>query len=291
MKNQMKYIAALLLFGFNGIVASQITLSSYEIVYLRTLIGSVLLIVLFRLSGGRFRMKQYKRDSLFLLLSGAAMGASWMFLYEAYQQLGVSFASLLYYCGPVIVMVLSPVVFKEKLTALKAAGFLAVLAGVFLVNGKAMGGGNDWGLLCGLLSAVMYAAMVICNKNSKHIVGLENATIQLTVSFLTVAAFTILRQGVFIPVRASELPWILFLGLVNTGLGCYLYFSPLDQLPVQTVAVCGYIEPLSAVIFSALLLNETMTLTQIIGAGCIIGGAMLGELPGMKNKKAPDLSG
>ena len=51
------------------------------------------------------------------------MGASWMFLYEAYQQIGVSLASLLYYCGPVIVMVLSPLIFKEKLTAPKAVGF------------------------------------------------------------------------------------------------------------------------------------------------------------------------
>ncbi len=55
-------------------------------------------------------------------------------------------------------------------------------------------------------------------------------------------------------------------------------FSPLSRLPVQTVAIFGYLEPLSAVAFSALLLGEEMTLIQIIGAGLIIGGAMVGEL-------------
>ena len=73
-------------------------------------------------------------------------------------------------------------------------------------------------------------------------------------------------------------PWILVLGLVNTGIGCYLYFSPLSKLPVQTVAVCGYLEPLSAVLFAALLLGEKMSALQYIGAVCIIGGAMIGEI-------------
>ena len=65
---------------------------------------------------------------------------------------------------------------------------------------------------------------------------------------------------------------------MNTGFGCYLYISPLAELPVQTVAVCGYLEPLSAVIFAALLLGEKMSLLQYLGALCIIGAAMIGEL-------------
>ena len=56
----IKYISALLLFGLNGIVASHIPLNSYEIVFLRTLIGSVLLIVLFLLGKGKFHMGKTK---------------------------------------------------------------------------------------------------------------------------------------------------------------------------------------------------------------------------------------
>lgn len=279
MKNYIKYFAALLLFGFNGIVASHISLSSYEIVYLRTFIGSLLLIVIYKLTGRHFHIKGNKKDSLFILLSGIAMGASWMLLYEAYQQIGVSFSTLLYYSGPVIVMVLSPLVFREKLKSSKIIGFLIVLIGILLVNGKAiLSDGNTWGVFCGAMSAVMYSAMVICNKQSKNIVGFENSVLQLAIGFLTVAIFTITRQGVLLHISTNEIPWILFLGLVNTGLGCYLYFSSIDKLSVQTVAVCGYIEPLSAVVFSALLLGERMNRLQIIGTVCIIGGAMIGEL-------------
>ncbi len=279
-----KYISALLLFGLNGIVASHIPLNSYEIVFLRTLIGSILLIALFLIGKGKFDIKAYKKDTVFIALSGVAMGTSWMFLYEAYQQIGVSLASLLYYCGPVIVMILSPLIFKEKFTFHKIIGFATVLIGIVFVNGNATNGnGNSWGLLCGGLSAVMYFFMVTLNKQSKNITGMENSVIQLVVSFFTVAVFVGGKQGFVINIPTDTWGWILILGIVNTGIGCYLYFSPLSKLPVQTVAVCGYLEPLSAVVFATVLLGEKMTIIQIIGAVCIIGGAMIGEL--IKTKK------
>ncbi len=278
-KALIKYISALLLFGLNGVVASHIPLNSYEIVFLRTLIGSALLLLLFLLGQGKFHIKEHKKDALFIFLSGVAMGTSWMFLYEAYQQIGVSLSSLLYYCGPVIVMILSPLLFREKLTAPKLLGFTVVLVGVFLVNGNVFdGNGNTWGLFCGAMSAVTYFFMVTLNKQAKNIGGMENAVIQLIVSFLSVAVFVLIKQGVAIHVPLHAWPWILILGVVNTGIGCYLYFSPLSKLPVQTVAICGYLELLSAVVFATLLLSEKMTVMQTIGAVCIILGAMIGEL-------------
>lgn len=274
-----KYILALLLFGTNGIVASRIALSSYEIVLLRTMIGSLLLIALFLLNKGRFQFYRRKKDFLFLAISSMAMGISWMFLYEAYQQIGVSLSSLLYYCGPVIVMALSPLLFREKLTLPKIFGFALVLLGLVLVNGNIVGDTQShWGILCGILSAVMYAFMVICNKKALQITGMENATLQLTVSFLTVAVFVTAVKGIQVDATSADLPWILLLGLVNTGIGCYFFFSSINDLPVQTVAICGYLEPLSAVVFSVLLLKESMSLAQVIGAVLIIGGAVLGSI-------------
>ena len=273
-----KYICALLLFGLNGVVASQIALASHEIVFLRTMIGSLLLIIVFYHGKGRFHIKEQKRDYLFIILSGVAMGGSWMFLYEAYRKIGVSLSSLLYYCGPVIVMITSPFIFHEKLTRVKIVGFLCVLCGILLVNGKMAASTNAWGLFCGAMSALMYALMVTLNKQSKWVNGMENSVVQLTASFLTVAVFVGMKQAFVIHIPAQAWPWILVLGIVNTGIGCYLYFSPLSKLPVQTVAICGYLEPLSAVIFASLLLGERMTGLQIAGAVCIIGGAMIGEL-------------
>lgn len=96
------------------------------------------------------------------------MGLSWMFLYEAYGRIGVSIASLLYYCGPVIVMALAPILFKEKLTHQKLIGFAFVLIGIILVNGNLISNEkNLFGLFCGVMSAIMYSFMVILIKKQQ----------------------------------------------------------------------------------------------------------------------------
>ncbi len=275
----LKYIFALLLFGSNGIVASLIHLSSYEIVLLRTLIGSLLLIAIFFIAREKLTFYKYKTQSIFLAVSGIAMGTSWIFLYEAYDEIGVSLASLAYYCGPVIVMILSPFLFGEKLTRIKVCSFLVVLVGIFLVNGTAFENGvSVWGLACGLLSAICYSLMVMFNKKANDITGLENSMLQLFVAFLTVAIFVGIKQGYRMEIDTQSIIPILVLGLLNTGIGCYFYFSSIGKLPVQTVAICGYLEPLSAVLFSVIFLKETMLPIQIIGAVLIIGGAILGKI-------------
>ena len=277
-KAYFKYIIALLLFGSNGIVASNIHLPSVEIVFWRTLIGSLLLVVIFLATRQKITFIKEKRDTLFIVLSGIAMGTSWMFLYEAYSQIGVSLASLSYYCGPVIVMALSPILFKEKLTKNKFMGFFSVLIGIFLVNGTVSGKElNIFGIFCGLMSAVMYSFMVILNKKATKEQGLENSTIQLIVSFLTVAVFVGFKTGYQITISGNDLLWVMVIGLLNTGVGCYFYFSSIGKLPVQTVAICGYLEPLSAVILATIILGETMYPLQILGAILIIGGAVFGE--------------
>lgn len=284
----IKHISALLMFGLNGIVASYINLSSYEIVLFRTLIGSLLLIFIFFLSGGKLTFQHQRKQILYLVISGISMGASWMFLYEAYSQIGVSVATLVYYCGPVVVMILSPIVFKEKLTATKVIGFLSVLAGIFLINGSPDASLNKVGLFCGIMSALTYAFMVMFNKKAKKITGLENAMLQLFISFLTVSVFVGVKQGFAMNVSHESVIPILVLGVINTGVGCYFYFSSISKLPVQTVAVCGYLEPLSAVVFSVIFLREVLAPVQIIGAVLIFGGAIFGEMcKGKTNKNKP----
>jgi len=285
MKNKavFKYITALLLFGSNGIVASYIPLSSYEIVFTRTLIGSLFLSLVFVSLKQKVQFWGNKSHFLYLVISGAAMGASWMFLYEAYAQIGVSIATLAYYCGPVIVMVLSPLIFNEKMTVARIFGFLAVLLGMLFVNGQALLRGSfSWGLIFGILSAFTYAFMVIFNKKAVSITGLENSMLQLIISFITVAIFLGLKQGYSISLSSENLIPILFLGIVNTGIGCYFYFSSIGDLPVQTVAIGGYLEPLSALLFSAVFLGEALSFVQIVGAVLILGGAAFGELFGRK---------
>ena len=78
----IKYILGLLLFGSNGVISGFISLNSYEIVLTRTILGSAFLILLLLLSRQKLQIFRYKREIPYMLLSGIALAANWMFLFE-----------------------------------------------------------------------------------------------------------------------------------------------------------------------------------------------------------------
>ena len=274
----IKYLLSLLLFGSNGIVASHIALDSYDIVFLRTLIGGTVLALAFALTKGKLSFYKNIKDFLYLAGSGLAMGISWMLLFEGYKQNGVSITTLIYYCGPALVMVASPYIFKEKMTNIKILAFAIVMLGMFLVNGQAISQGElTKGLLFAIGSAITYALMIILNKKAASIKGLENSMLQVLVGFVVVGSFVLSDHPLPIDTIKANIWPILFLGIVNTGLGCYLYFSAIPELPVGSVAILGYLDPVSALVFSAMFLQERLSAIQIIGAFLIIGGAIAGE--------------
>lgn len=278
-KSYIKYLSSLLLFGSNGIIASYIPLSSVEIVFTRTLIGSIFLLLIYSATKHEARPRKNSSHLIYIVISGVAMGTSWMFLYEAYARIGVSIATLAYYCGPAIVMILAPILFGENISWIKWLGLISVLAGMVFVNNNVWSeGGNSWGLFCGIMSAILYAVMVIFNKKAVSIVGLQNPVVQLFIAFLTVTIFLVAHQGLSIHIQRESIPFILMLGIVNTGIGCYFYFSSIGQLPVQTVAIFSYLDPLSALVLSSVILGESLTLSQMAGAFLILGGAVFGEI-------------
>lgn len=278
-KSFAKFIASLILFGSNGIVASHIGLPSYDIVVLRTFLGTALLATLLLVSRKRMRSFSNPKSFAFVAISGAFLGISWLLLFEAYGLVGVGTSSLLYYCGPVLVMALSPVLFKEHLTHTRIAGFAVVLIGVMLVNGGTLQGGlSPQGLTYGAVAALCLAAMIVFNKKAEGISGLENALIQIGSAFITALVGTAALHGLSIDVQPADWPAILMLGLVNTGFGCYLYFGSMGKLRAQTVAVCGYIEPVCAVVMAMAFLGEGMSALQILGALLVVAGATATEL-------------
>lgn len=115
----------------------------------------------------------------------------------------------------------------------------------------------------------------------------------MSAAFVTALALTLITQGApsFLSAGvAASIDWraVATLGVVNTGIGCLLYFSAVAKLPVQTVAVVGYLEPLSAVVFSAALLGEAITPVRLMGAALIIGGALFANSPA--NAQTPRLA-
>ena len=271
------YILSMLIFGTNGILVHHISLASSQIILMRTLIGGLLLTLIVLLRGG-FDRAGIQADLLPLLLGGSVLGLNWVALFEAYRQLNVSLATLIYYVGPILVLLFSPLLFREKLNSRKITSVVLVAVGLVCISGSiALRGMSMRGLLTAVVSALFYAAVIIFNKRITHTGGLQTAALELDIAFVIVLIYMMLTVGLPHP-AVSDIPWIAVIGLVNTGLAYLLYFSGLQKLPAQSAALISYVDPVSALVFSALFLHETMTPVQILGAVLIIGGAVFGEL-------------
>ena len=271
------YILAMLIFGTNGYLVAHLSLQGSQIVLVRTLVGGLLLTAIVLLRGGfdREAVRAERRD---LLFGGVALGLNWVALFTAYRLLNVSLATLIYYAGPMLVLLFSPLLFGESLTPQKIAAVAIVAAGLFCITGSITSAGMSLtGLLAAVLSALFYASLIIFNKRIVKTGGMQTAALELDVAFVVVLIYVLLTAGIPHPLKA-DIPYLLVLGLVNTGIAYMLYFTGLQKLPGQSVALISYVDPVSALVFSALLLHETMTPLQVLGAVLIIGGALLGEL-------------
>lgn len=288
MHARIKIITAMLIFGSIGAFVRNINLSSSEIAFLRGVIGSIFLIgVSFFLRQGpsyqELSYKSIKRNILLLSLSGAALGINWIFLFQAYQYTSIANATLSYYFAPIIVIILAPLILKEKLTPVRVVCVFAAMFGLFLIV-KAGNGNLDYsyqhttGIIYGLLAAIFYAGVILMNKFIKNLSDFETTLVQLISAVLVLLPYVALKNGFsFSGVNSKSVILILIVGIIHTGFAYFLYFTAIRDLKGQTIAVLSYLDPISAMIIAAVFLGESMGFIQIIGGMLILGSAFLSE--------------
>lgn len=293
---KLKIIAAMLIFGSIGLFVKNVDLPSSGIAFLRGIIGSLfLLAVSIFVKQKKFSVQMIKKNGLLLLLSGAAIGFNWIFLFQAYKYTTISNATLSYYFAPVFVMILAPFVLKEKLTPLKVGSILTAMLGLFLVvniqNGET--GGTAYhhaiGILYGLSAAGLYASAILMNKFIKSLSGFETTLVQLMVAALVLFPYSFFKDHLNLSgLNSQTILFILILGIIHTGVAYFLYFTSLQELKGQTIAVLSYIDPISAVVIAAIFLGESMSTIQIVGGILILGSTFVSERLEMKGQKMSD---
>ena len=281
MKYYLMFVAAMLIFGSNGVFASMLDMSGAQLVLMRTLIGGAVLLIIILISRSRTPKEVLIREKWRLLFAGVCLGANWALLFEAYNLMNVSLATLTYYTAPVLVLVLAPFVLKERQNSLAYVGMLVVVVGMLLVVGTDFGDGGVTvtGLIVGLGSAVFYAMLMLVNKKISGVSGLNLTFIEIIIAAAILLPYVFATSGgVPLPTDARGIFALLFLCTVNTGFACWLYFSSMNRLPAKAVALMGYFDPVSALVFSAVFLDERLSTVQFIGAVLVLAGALVGQL-------------
>ncbi len=271
-------------FGTLALFVKNISLPPGEIALFRALIASAAIILYKALTAEKILFTQIKKELPVLFLSGAAMAFNWIFLFKAYHHTSVSIATLSYYFAPVIVMIASPILFKETLSRKQILCFMMASCGLVMiigVSGTDQSHGNFTGIAFGLVAAALYATVILLNKHIKSVTGIDRTLIQFFAAIIILLPYIYLTAGIHI---TSLDRWgllnLLILGTIHTGITYCLYFSSLKDLKGQEAAIFSYIDPLIAIIISVMILNESMSPVQIIGGVMILGFTLLNELNG-----------
>ncbi|MBR6525818.1 MAG: EamA family transporter [Clostridia bacterium] len=278
-------ILSMTIFGTVGVFRRYIPLPSSVIALFRGGVGTLVLFLAILLRGKKTAGLGKNKGLLFL--SGAMIGFNWILLFEAYNHTTVATATLCYYMAPVLVLLFSPLVLGEKWTIKKLVCIVAAFAGMVLVSGVLSSGFSVKELLgvgLGLGAAALYATVILLNKRIQGVEALDKTAAQMLSATVVLLPYVLLTEKVSaLSFTGPSLALLLGMGIVHTGFAYVLYFGSLRKLSAHTAAIFSYIDPVVAVLLSALFLGETLRMGGVIGTLLILGAAVLGEMPDKKD--------
>ncbi|MBP9989378.1 MAG: EamA family transporter [Ruminococcus sp.] len=278
---------AMFIFGTLGPFINNISFPSSFIAFSRAVIGTAFILLFMLVTKHKTDIKAVLKNLKLLIPSGIAMGFNWICLFEAYKYTGVAVATLCYYMAPVIVIILSPFILKEKFTKINLISSACAVIGAVLISGVVNGAVKSIkGIVLGLTAAVLYSSIVIMNKFVSDLHPLETTLIQLASAAVTMLPYIIFTENISdFSFDKKSIILTSIVGILHTGIAYVIYFGSVQKIPAQTTAVFSYIDPVTAIIISTVFLNEKMTIIQIAGTILILGATLLNEIAPQKRKE------
>ena len=280
----IKLTGSMLIFGSIGLLVRFIPLPSSVIAFVRASIGVLFLLLVLITKRTKLSRQAIKSNAIYLLLSGAAIGFNWILLFESYRFTSVAVSTLCYYMAPIIVIILSPWILKERLTAKRFICVMVALGGMIFVSGifkiNTIQKTTLTGVGLGLAAAMLYASAILLNKKMHGIHALDRTVCQLLVAAIVLFPYNLTTVDIdSLTITPLTFGLLAVIGIVHTGLAYYLYFGSMEHLSGQSVAFASYIDPVVAVILSVVILRETFDIYTAMGAVAILAAAWISELP------------
>ena len=283
-KAKLMLILAMFIFGTIGIFRKYIPLPSSVIALARGSIGMLFLLVWVLLKGEKISFQAIKNNCFFLGLSGFFLGFNWILLFEAYQYTSVATATLCYYMAPIMVILVSPFLLKEHLSRKKMLCVSVARVGIIFVSGVTEVGMSHLsevkGILFGLGAALFYASIMLLNQKIKDISAYDKTITQLGIASIVLLPYTLMTENISeITLTPISMIMLIIVCVIHTGIAYALYFGSMGDLKAQTIALFSYIDPIVAIILSALFLKEHMSIMGAVGAVLVLGATLISELP------------
>lgn len=293
-KSKIKFIFSMIVFGTIGVVSHFIPLSSSAIVFYRALLATIFLLsatIIFKRKCDVVNLKKYFIN---LIFAGIFMGVNWVLQFEAFKISSVSIGTVCYNTMPIFVLILTPIMYKQKISFRAIICILVAMIGVIFVSNIFITGFKSTellGALCGVCAAIFYALVVMIGKKIQ-LNSYDKVIIQFIVATLIMIPYIIIDKNssffFYDNIDSSTmilgLIMIIILGFFHTGFSYLVYFDSINLLKPEDIAIYTYIDPVVALILASIILKEKMNILQVIGAVLILGSTLFNEMVAIKHK-------
>ncbi|MHB1322961.1 MAG: DMT family transporter [Coriobacteriia bacterium] len=285
-----RIVGAGLIWGSIPLLSRQVEASAFVIVFWRVVFAGLAIAAFLGLRGRLGELMALpSRKKLGLAAMGAILALNWVLFFSALKLTDVAVAVLLAYCGPIFVTAFAPLVTREPFDRRVLVPLALALAGTAVIVGPReleLGGTHLLGAGLAFASAFTYAMLVL---NAKRLLKGIPATVYMLGEDITAAAI-LLPVVLFSAGPSGPVEWgsLLALGVIHTAFTGFMFLSALRTVRADQAAVLTYAEPVSAVAFAALFLNESVTLPMALGGAMVVlGGVLVARMEPAPGMEAP----
>ena len=261
------------LLGYFGVTLMHAHLSIYTMLFWRFVVGA--------LAVGMLLVPQYKtlfhapKELLKITLYGILFYSPTAILYfMACKYIGTGLAMATFFVYPVIVILLNKILYNTIVPRIYYGIVVLMMVGMILLADIETENFDCCGLLLGLASALTYSFYVILSKKSD--VAPLPSTLMVSIGCIVTCFCAALYEGsLFVPQGIDVWIKIVGVGLLCTALPMLLLLKALKYISSEKASLLSVLEPIFVLIFGVLLLEETITLLQVVGIVIVLCGALM----------------
>lgn len=266
--------AAMVLSGTIGWFVLKADQPVFNVVLFRCLLGSIGLSAYCALRGFFHSVRLSAGQVAILVLGAITLSANWCFLFTAYRLTSIGITTVAYNVQPFLLLIASFVIWRQRPTAASVFWLALSFCGLFVLAMPWSEGQSDeylQGIACALAAAMLYAASTLLTKTLSRTMRPELIAVGHMLTGILV--FLPLVDLNHLPLSASQVGAIATLGFVHSTLMYVLLYGAYQKAATTSIAILGFIYPLTAVVVDFLAYGKVLSLPQAFGGALIVASA------------------
>ena len=263
-KASLYILLAIFLWSSLGIVVRLSGVEVHILIFYSVIVSLIFQGIILSTKNYRKEVPPIKKLKYPMLIGFVSLLNTFSYFY-AFKNTTIANAVLTHYTAPIIVALLAPFFLKEIITRnIIFALVLATTGLLIMLNGFTLTGAHTAGIAAGVFSGFTYAAIVILLRIYARDFN------PLVMNFFSNAVIAVMLAPFVREFPLNALWSFIIMGIVHSTIAPILYFKGLQYVTANKTAVLGYLEPVIAIIFSVLLLNEHPGINSIAGGALIM---------------------